>query len=169
MLSDRRTLFRVPQSRDSFCLRCRLLRAPQQHRRRSAGEQHSGRCSAHRDRGRQKLAHLHLAQRFTALWVPLAIVTRYDYYMTMTGIRIADLKSRLSEHLRKVRAGSSLTILDRDTPIARIVPWKAGNGSLKLRAPLPGAPKLQRVPLPPPLRLRGDVVKLLMEERQGDR
>jgi antitoxin (DNA-binding transcriptional repressor) of toxin-antitoxin stability system len=100
---------------------------------------------------------------------PLAIMTRCDYYMTMTGIRIADLKSRLSEHLRKVRAGSSLTILDRDTPIARIVPWKAGNGSLKLRAPLPGAPKLQRVPLPPPLRLRGDVVKLLMEERQGDR
>jgi len=105
----------------------------------------------------------------TGLIHPLAMMTRYDYYMTMTGIRIADLKSRLSEHLRMVRAGSSLTILDRDTPIARIVPWKAGNGSLKLRAPLPGAPKLQRVPLPPPLRLRGDVVKLLMEERQGDR
>ena len=103
------------------------------------------------------------------LWVPLAIMTRSDYHMTMTGIRIADLKSRLSEHLRKVRRGSSLTILDRDTPIARIVPWKAGNGSLKLRAPVPGAPKLQRVPLPPPLGLRGDVVKLLMEERQGDR
>ena len=97
------------------------------------------------------------------------MMTRSDYYMTMTGIRIADLKSRLSEHLRKVRAGGSLTILDRDTPIARIVPWKVGNGSLRLRAPLPGAPKLQRVPLPPPLRLRGDIVKLLMEERQGDR
>jgi antitoxin (DNA-binding transcriptional repressor) of toxin-antitoxin stability system len=101
--------------------------------------------------------------------VPLAIVTRFDYYVTMTGIRIADLKSRLSEHLRKVRAGGSLTILDRDTPIACIVPWKAGIGSLKLRAPVPGAPKLQRVPLPPPLRFRGDVVRLLMEERQGDR
>ena len=97
------------------------------------------------------------------------MMTRYDYYMTMTGIRIADLKSRLSEHLRKVRGGSSLTILDRDTPIARIVPWKAGDGSLKLRAPLPGAPKLQRVALPPPIPLRGDIVKLLMEERQGDR
>jgi antitoxin (DNA-binding transcriptional repressor) of toxin-antitoxin stability system len=101
--------------------------------------------------------------------VPLAIMTRSDYHVTMTGIRIADLKSRLSEHLRKVRAGDSLTILDRDTPIARIVPWKASNGSLKLRPPLPGAPKLQRVPLPPPLRLRGDVLKLLMEERHGDR
>jgi antitoxin (DNA-binding transcriptional repressor) of toxin-antitoxin stability system len=96
-------------------------------------------------------------------------MTRFDYHMTMNGIRIADLKSRLSEHLRKVRGGGSLTILDRDTPIARIVPWKAGNGSLTIRAPLPGAPKLQRVPLPPPITLRGDIVKLLMEERQGDR
>ena len=96
-------------------------------------------------------------------------MTTSDYHTTMDGVRIADLKSRLSEHLRKVRGGSSLTILDRDTPIARIVPWQAGNGSLKVRAPLPGAPKLQRVPLPPPIPLRGDIVKLLMEERQGDR
>jgi len=96
-------------------------------------------------------------------------MTRYDYYMTMTEVRIADLKSRLSEHLRKVRGGRSLTILDRDTPIARIVPWKAGGVSLKRRPPLAEAPKLQRVPLPPPLRFRGDVVKLLMEERQRDR
>ncbi|MCC6194489.1 MAG: type II toxin-antitoxin system Phd/YefM family antitoxin [Burkholderiales bacterium] len=87
----------------------------------------------------------------------------------MNEVRIADLKSRLSEHLRKVRAGRSLTILDRDTPIARIVPWQAGEGTLRLRPPLSGSPKLQRVQLPPALRLRGDVVKLLMEERQGDR
>ncbi len=40
--------------------------------------------------------------------------------MTDTG-RIAELKSRLSEHLRSVRTGRTLTILDRDTPIARIV------------------------------------------------
>jgi antitoxin (DNA-binding transcriptional repressor) of toxin-antitoxin stability system len=99
----------------------------------------------------------------------LAAMTRFDYYMTMIGIRIADLKSRLSEHLRKVRGGRSLIILDRDTPIARIVPWKAGEGTLKLRPALPGAPKLQRVPMPPPLKLRVDIVKLLMEERQGDR
>lgn len=87
----------------------------------------------------------------------------------MNEVRIAELKSRLSEHLRKVRAGRSLTILDRDTPIARIVPWQAGEGSLKLRPPLSGSPRLQRVRLPAPLRLAGDVVKLLMEERQGER
>jgi len=97
------------------------------------------------------------------------MMTIADYHVTMTAVRIADLKSRLSEHLRQVRGGRSLTILDRDTPIARIVPWQAGNASLKVRPPLRGSPKLQRVPLPPPLAFRGDVVKLLLEERQGDR
>ena len=41
----------------------------------------------------------------------------------MSSVRIADLKARLSEHLRAVRRGRSLTVLDRDTPIARIVPY----------------------------------------------
>ena len=95
-------------------------------------------------------------------------MTRNGYDMAMNSVRIADLKSRLSEHLRTVRGGRSLTVLDRDTPIARIVPWSAGDGILRLRLPLSGAPKLQHVPLPAPLRIRGDVVKLLMEERQGD-
>lgn len=41
----------------------------------------------------------------------------------MRDVGIADLKARLSEHLRSVRNGGTLTVLDRDTPIARIVPY----------------------------------------------
>lgn len=41
------------------------------------------------------------------------------------GVRIADLKARLSEHLRTVRRGTSLVVMDRDTPVARIVPYAA--------------------------------------------
>lgn len=41
----------------------------------------------------------------------------------MTRVRIADLKARLSEHLKHVRGGQTLTVLDRETPIARIVPY----------------------------------------------
>lgn len=92
-----------------------------------------------------------------------------DYHMTMNEVRIADLKSRLSEHLRKVRGGRSLTVLDRDTPIARIVPWDEDHATITVRAPLPGAPKLQRVALPPPLPLRRDAVELLLQERQSGR
>lgn len=87
----------------------------------------------------------------------------------MSEVRIADLKSRLSEHLRKVRAGRSLTVLDRDTPIARIMPWQEDRAALAVRAPLPGAPKLQRVNLPPPLSHGRDAVELLLEDRQGGR
>ena len=89
--------------------------------------------------------------------------------MVMSTVRIAELKSRLSEHLRKVRRGWSVTVLDRDTPIARLVPYQNDGASLQVRAPAPGAPKLRRVSLPPPLRLKRDVVALLIEERQRER
>ncbi|MGH7319814.1 MAG: type II toxin-antitoxin system Phd/YefM family antitoxin [Candidatus Rokuibacteriota bacterium] len=72
----------------------------------------------------------------------------------MNQVRIADLESRLSEYLRKVRRGRSLTVLDRDTPIARIVPYEEDAASLRVRSPLSGAPKLRSVSLPPPQRLR---------------
>jgi prevent-host-death family protein len=84
-------------------------------------------------------------------------------------VKIADLKARLSEHLRAVRAGRSLTVLDRDRPIARIVPYEGERRPLTGRAPRPGAPPLARVPLPPPLRLKLDIVALLAEERQPER
>jgi prevent-host-death family protein len=45
--------------------------------------------------------------------------------MVMKAVRIADLKARLSEHLRAVRKGRTLTVFDRDTPVARIVPYVA--------------------------------------------
>lgn len=96
-------------------------------------------------------------------------MTSCDYNVVMIGVRIADLKSHLSAHLRKVRAGRTITVLDRDTPIARIVPYEEHGAPLNLRSPLPGAPRLQQVFLPPRLRLRGDILRLLLEERQADR
>jgi prevent-host-death family protein len=87
----------------------------------------------------------------------------------MSNVRIADLKSRLSQHLRKVRAGRSITVLDRSTPIARIVPYEEEGASLTIRHPLPGASPLKQIALPPPLKLRRDIVVLLLEERQGER
>jgi prevent-host-death family protein len=46
--------------------------------------------------------------------------------MVMTkGVGIADLKARLSEHLGAVRRGRTVTVLDRGTPVARIVPYRA--------------------------------------------
>ena len=41
----------------------------------------------------------------------------------MSRVGVADLKAHLSQYLRKVRRGHVVTVLDRDTPIARIVPY----------------------------------------------
>ena len=43
--------------------------------------------------------------------------------MVMKGVGIADLKARLSEHLKAVRKGGTITVLDRNTPVAQIVPF----------------------------------------------
>ena len=98
----------------------------------------------------------------------LALLTRTGYLMVMTDVRIADLKSRLSEHLRRVRRGASITVLDRDTPVARLVPYDEGS-PLVVRRPVAGAPRLGDVPLPPPLTVEHDAVELLLQERRGER
>jgi prevent-host-death family protein len=96
-------------------------------------------------------------------------MTTNDYRMTMkNSVRVAELKSRLSEYLRRVRRGETVTVLDRDTPIARLTPLAAGPATLAVRPPSPGAPKPGAVRLPPPLRLKTDVLVLLREER-GER
>ncbi len=87
----------------------------------------------------------------------------------MKTVKIAELKARLSEHLRQVRRGRTLVVLDRDTPIARLVPYEEESGSLTIRRPAGRSPSLQRVPLPPPLRIDLDIVEYLVAERQGER
>jgi antitoxin (DNA-binding transcriptional repressor) of toxin-antitoxin stability system len=49
----------------------------------------------------------------------------------MKTVGIADLKAHLSEHLRAVRKGRTLTVLDRDTPVALLAPVE--EGPLELR------------------------------------
>ena len=79
----------------------------------------------------------------------------------MSDVRIADLKARLSEHLRSVRNGGTLTVLDRDTPVARIVPYAAQPVEIR---------KAQRrvgdLKLPPKLAKRTDSVAVLIEDRR---
>jgi prevent-host-death family protein len=40
----------------------------------------------------------------------------------MRSVKIAELKDRLSEHLRAVEQGAEVLVTDRNRPIARIVP-----------------------------------------------
>ena len=98
----------------------------------------------------------------------LANMVIYGHNVAMKQVGVAELKSRLSEYLRAVRRGETISVLDRETPVAQIVPVR-DKGALRIRKPAPGAQPPNRVELPGPAQLKLDVVELLLEERQGHR
>ncbi len=82
----------------------------------------------------------------------------------MKSVRIAELNDHLSKHLRAVERGAEIEVLDRDRPIARIVP--AGS----IRKPLRSIkPKLDFVTIrehpPRPANWKISSLDLLLEER----
>jgi prevent-host-death family protein len=91
-----------------------------------------------------------------------------DYHVVMRNVRIAELKAHLSEHVRYVRRGNVVTIMDRDTPVARIVPIEEG-GSIAIRKPAAHAPRLRDIKLPRAVRTRRDPVDILLEDREHER
>jgi prevent-host-death family protein len=83
----------------------------------------------------------------------------------MKKVRIADLKSRLSEYLRAVRRGDTIIVLNRQTPVAQILPVEQ-ESVLRVHEPAPGTPTPNGIPPPKPLNLEIDIVQLLLEDRQ---
>lgn len=81
-------------------------------------------------------------------------------------VKVAELKARLSEYLRAARRGHPVTVCDRDTPIARLVPYTPEGEPLTVRQPIRA---LHDVRLPPPLGRRVDSLAALLEERQMSR
>jgi len=79
----------------------------------------------------------------------------------MSDVRIADLKARLSQYLRSVRNGDTITVLDRDTPVARIVPFVAP--PLEVRK---AQRRTRELKLPPKPARRTDSVAVLLEDRR---
>ena len=81
---------------------------------------------------------------------------------------MADLKAKLSEYLRIARKGGEVTVMDRDQPVARIVPY-AASPKLQVREPLRRYKNLGEIPLPAPAVLDFDIVDLLLEDRRRER
>lgn len=81
------------------------------------------------------------------------------------GVRIAELKARLSHYLAQVRGGRTLTVLDRNTPVATIEPIRVKPEKLRIR---PATRDWNTVQIPPPPdKVRGvDSLELLMEDRR---
>jgi len=88
-------------------------------------------------------------------------MTIHDHNQVMNEVGIADLKAHLSQYLRKVRSGRTLTVLDRDTPIAQIVPVDA-EAPLELRR---ATRKPSDLRLPPPPTRPTDSLSVLLQDR----
>lgn len=81
--------------------------------------------------------------------------------MVMKSVGIAELKARLSEHLKSVRKGRTLIVLDRDTPVARIVPYSAEPVEIR-RA----TRRLRNLVPPPRPATKTDSLTVLIEDRR---
>jgi len=79
----------------------------------------------------------------------------------MKQVGIAALKARLSGYLKSVRRGHALTVVDRGTPVAMLVPLETAE-ALRARHP---TRRLHEVRLPAPARRPIDSLAALREER----
>jgi prevent-host-death family protein len=80
-----------------------------------------------------------------------------------SSIQMADFKAHLSRYIREVRQGHSLTLLDRQTPVALVVPYSEKPGKLPVR---PAVRKPADVSFPAPASKHIYVVRYAAEERQ---
>jgi prevent-host-death family protein len=84
--------------------------------------------------------------------------------MVMKRTKVAELKAHLSDYLASVRAGDTVLVCDRNTPIARIVPYdERDDGFVVYEAQRPSELRTVRGVKP---RRRIDVVRMLRDDRE---
>jgi prevent-host-death family protein len=88
-------------------------------------------------------------------------MTTRDHNQVMSKVGIAELKAHLSQHLRNVRRGRTITVLDRDTPVAQIVPYDA-EAPLEVRR---ATRKPSDLRVPPPPSKPTDSLSVLLQDR----
>jgi len=93
------------------------------------------------------------------------------FIMAITHVSVRELKSRLSYYLRLTKAGDSVVITERGTPIGRIMPAAVPvddriDGMIQAGLVLWNRKKLS--PMPPVAKARGThtVADLLIEDRE---
>ena len=79
-------------------------------------------------------------------------------------VTATELRAGLSGYLARVRRGATVTVCDRRTPIARLIPFDGDAGGLEVQEPVDG----HRPQTAPRIALRRgvDVVALLSADRE---
>ena len=91
-------------------------------------------------------------------------LTTHGHLMTMKRAKVSELQARLSAYLADVRGGDTVIVCDRNTPIARLVPYDDDVDGFVVNEPLRAARTLGTVRGVKPRR-RIDVVRLLRTSR----
>jgi prevent-host-death family protein len=85
----------------------------------------------------------------------------------MKGAKVSELKAGLSSYLAKVRAGETVIVCERTTPIARLAPLEEDLDAVQIREAAKSISELASI-RPVHLRKKMDVNKLLGQIR-GER
>jgi len=91
--------------------------------------------------------------------------TGYDVVMKKVGV--ADLKAHLSGHLRAVKKGETLIVVERGTPVARVVPVADLRSGIVTRPPSRDLSTVKRtLKALPSLALPVSSLSILLEDRR---
>ncbi len=91
-------------------------------------------------------------------------MTIIGHYIVMKSAKVSELKAHLSAYLAEVRRGETIIVCDRNTPVARLVPYEdepQGFTMERPKRPLSDLKKVRGVKL----KSRTDVLRLLKESR----
>ncbi len=84
----------------------------------------------------------------------------------MKSVKIAQFKAELGKFLRFVRQGEEVVVLDRSTPIARVLPFETkDNNDLEIEEPLESSKSVFEISLDPVRGIKTDSLRFLAEER----
>ncbi len=79
-------------------------------------------------------------------------------------VKISELKAHLSKYLRHVRRGHTVEVMDRDTPVARVVPYEERPSGLVVR---PAIGRMRDLKIPRGRKIKTDIVALIREDRDA--
>lgn len=80
----------------------------------------------------------------------------------MKTYNISELKAHISEAIRYVKKGNNVQILDRETPVATLIPAAKNKDDLKIRLPS-GKSKIATIYTD--ITIKDDIQKILQEDR----
>ena len=85
----------------------------------------------------------------------------------MTKVKIAEFKTHLSSYLAKVKKGEEVVVTERETPIAKILPFSKLEEKLTI-IPAKRSPKFLKKLKIPPAPPGTNSLKMLLEDREDD-